>query len=75
VATVNSLVCAAATSNLNAVGLCNKNSMSANYLNSGQDCCYDNNNQAKPTFGDLSNIISTTIYNNIGIPAYLYNAP
>jgi len=75
VATLNSLVCGAATNNLNAVGICNKNSMAANYLASGQDCCYDNNNVKKTSYGDLSNIVSNTIYNNIGIPAYLYNAP
>jgi len=49
--------------------------MQANYLASGQDCCYDNDNQQKASFGDLSNILSTSIYNNLGIPAYLYNAP
>jgi hypothetical protein len=53
VSSSTSNACKAATNNVNMFQpSCNKNSLPQPFLSSGNDCCYDNNNPQRPTYGE-----------------------
>lgn len=70
----NSIYCNAATNLLNTYyPSCSQASLPTYYKNSGNDCCFENMNAYVGVYDDVVDFNPNTAYDNINLPAYLYN--